>query len=288
MPKFSSIFLPFLVNQTQKHKHKPISSKNTNTNPATDLSRQPNTKTTNTNPNPNISKNTNTNPELAPPTTGTSRPPSHYLSLFTTTNNLQLNRSPITQKIQNTQKKNKPKNTSIIKSQSPKISKPNQKIQPSNNPIRLPLDQNEELCVWRTQWREWNSRAGHHHHYQRVATTWWCLLSPLWKRWLPPPLSLFNFSNQNEILCVMCVFVGMGRFQKNLWVSMWVLSACCENGFTKEFWFLAWGWRWKDVWEFSKTLSLGFAKKVWIFKEKQQSARGFFLYLIFVLKYWQI
>ena len=111
------------------------------------LSCQPNTKTTNTNPNPNISKNTNTNPELAPPTTGTSRPPSHYLSLFTTTNNLQLNRSPITQKIQNTQKKNKPKNTSIIKSQSPKISKPNQKIQPSNNPIRLPLDQNEELCV---------------------------------------------------------------------------------------------------------------------------------------------
>ena len=40
MPKFSNIFLPFLLNQTQKHKHKNklISSKNknTNTNPATD------------------------------------------------------------------------------------------------------------------------------------------------------------------------------------------------------------------------------------------------------------
>ena len=38
MPRFSSIFLPFLVNQTQKHRHKLISSKNknTNTNPATD------------------------------------------------------------------------------------------------------------------------------------------------------------------------------------------------------------------------------------------------------------
>ena len=31
MPRFSSIFLPFLVNQTQKHKHKLISSKNKNT-----------------------------------------------------------------------------------------------------------------------------------------------------------------------------------------------------------------------------------------------------------------
>ena len=52
MPKFSSIFLPFLVNQTQKHKHKLISSKNknTNTNLATDLPCQPNTKATNTNP----------------------------------------------------------------------------------------------------------------------------------------------------------------------------------------------------------------------------------------------
>ena len=40
MPRFSSIFLPFLVNQTQnhKHKHKLISSKNKNTitNPTTD------------------------------------------------------------------------------------------------------------------------------------------------------------------------------------------------------------------------------------------------------------
>ena len=52
MLRFSSIFLPFLVNQTQKHKHKLISSKNknTNTNPATDLPCQPNTKATNTNP----------------------------------------------------------------------------------------------------------------------------------------------------------------------------------------------------------------------------------------------
>ena len=54
MPRFSSIFLPFLVNQTQKHKHKHklISSKNknTNTNPTTDLLCQPNTKATNTNP----------------------------------------------------------------------------------------------------------------------------------------------------------------------------------------------------------------------------------------------
>ena len=39
MPRFSSIFLLFFVNQTQKHKHKLISSKNknTNTNPTTDL-----------------------------------------------------------------------------------------------------------------------------------------------------------------------------------------------------------------------------------------------------------
>ena len=47
MPRFSSIFLPFLVNQTRKHKHKHklISSKNknTNTNPTTDLPCQPNT-----------------------------------------------------------------------------------------------------------------------------------------------------------------------------------------------------------------------------------------------------
>ena len=45
MPRFSSIFLPFLVNQIQKHKHKLISSKNknTNTNPTTDLPCQPNT-----------------------------------------------------------------------------------------------------------------------------------------------------------------------------------------------------------------------------------------------------
>ena len=56
MPRFSSIFLPFLVNQTQKHKHKHkhklISSKNKNTNInlATDLPCQPNTKATNTNP----------------------------------------------------------------------------------------------------------------------------------------------------------------------------------------------------------------------------------------------
>ena len=52
MPRFSSIFLPFLVNQTQKHKHKLISSKkkNTNTNLAIDLPCQPNTKATNTNP----------------------------------------------------------------------------------------------------------------------------------------------------------------------------------------------------------------------------------------------
>ena len=54
MPRFSIIFLPFLVNQTQKHKHKHklISSKNKNTNinPATDLPCQPNTKATNTNP----------------------------------------------------------------------------------------------------------------------------------------------------------------------------------------------------------------------------------------------
>ena len=53
MPIFSSIFLPFLVNQTQKHKHnhKLISSKNknTNTNPAMDLFCQLNTKATNTN-----------------------------------------------------------------------------------------------------------------------------------------------------------------------------------------------------------------------------------------------
>ena len=63
MPRFSRIFLPLLVNQTQKHKHRPISSKNkntnTNTNPATNFPCQPNIKTTNTNP--NISKNTNTN-----------------------------------------------------------------------------------------------------------------------------------------------------------------------------------------------------------------------------------
>ena len=52
MPRFSSIFLPFLVKQTQKHKHKLISSKNKNTNinPATNLPCQPNTKATNTNP----------------------------------------------------------------------------------------------------------------------------------------------------------------------------------------------------------------------------------------------
>jgi len=25
--------------------------------------------------------------------------------------------------------------------------------------------------------------------------------------------------------------MGMGWFQKNLWVSKWVLSACCGNGF---------------------------------------------------------
>ena len=39
IPRFSNIFLPFHVNQTQKHKHKLISSKNknTNTNPATEL-----------------------------------------------------------------------------------------------------------------------------------------------------------------------------------------------------------------------------------------------------------
>ncbi|KAM3709024.1 hypothetical protein ACB098_02G142600 [Castanea mollissima] len=85
MPRFSSIFLPFLVNQTQKHKHKHkhklISSKNknANTNPTTNLTCQPITKTTNTNSttnfscqpntkttnaNPNISKNTNTNPAI--------------------------------------------------------------------------------------------------------------------------------------------------------------------------------------------------------------------------------
>ena len=36
MPRFSNIFLPFLVNQTQKQKHKLISNKNknTDTNPA--------------------------------------------------------------------------------------------------------------------------------------------------------------------------------------------------------------------------------------------------------------
>ena len=52
MPRFSSIFLPFLVNQSQKHKHKLISSKNknTNTNPATNLPCQRNIKATNTNP----------------------------------------------------------------------------------------------------------------------------------------------------------------------------------------------------------------------------------------------
>ena len=84
MPRFSSIFLPFLVKQIQKHKHKLIFRKNTNTktNPATDLSCQPNAKTTNTNL--NISKNanpaihlqqtqmqtqqTNTNPNMIPPT----------------------------------------------------------------------------------------------------------------------------------------------------------------------------------------------------------------------------
>ena len=45
MPRFSSIFLPFLFNQSQKHKHKLISSKNKNTNAnlATDLPCQPNT-----------------------------------------------------------------------------------------------------------------------------------------------------------------------------------------------------------------------------------------------------
>ncbi|KAK7847826.1 ubp1-associated protein 2a [Quercus suber] len=52
MPRFSSIFLPFLINQTQKHKHKLISSKNknTNTNPATDFPCQPNTEAANKNP----------------------------------------------------------------------------------------------------------------------------------------------------------------------------------------------------------------------------------------------
>ena len=50
MPRFSSIFLPFLVNQSQKHKHKLISSKNKNTNPATNLPCQRNIKATNTNP----------------------------------------------------------------------------------------------------------------------------------------------------------------------------------------------------------------------------------------------
>ena len=65
MPRFSSILLPFLVNQTQKHK--PISSKNTNTNPAIDLSCQPNTLKhththTHTHTYPKISKNTNKNP----------------------------------------------------------------------------------------------------------------------------------------------------------------------------------------------------------------------------------
>ena len=132
MPKFSNIFLPYLVNQTQKHKHKPISSKNTNTNPAIDLSCQPNTKTTNTNP--NISKNTNTNSELAPPTIGISRSPSHYLSLFTTTNNLQLNRSPVTQKIQNTQKKNKPKKNINYQISRPK----NFKTKPKNSTQQQP------------------------------------------------------------------------------------------------------------------------------------------------------
>ena len=52
MPRFSSIFLPFLVNQTQKHKHKLVSNKNKNTNTklAIDLPCQPNTEATNTNP----------------------------------------------------------------------------------------------------------------------------------------------------------------------------------------------------------------------------------------------
>ena len=52
MPKFSSIFLSFLGNQTQKHKHKLIFSKNrnTNTNLATDFPCQSNTKATDTNP----------------------------------------------------------------------------------------------------------------------------------------------------------------------------------------------------------------------------------------------
>ena len=141
--------------------------------------------------------------------------------------------------------------------------------------------------MWRTRWRgnrrEWSQRVGHHHHYQRAAMawlTWWSLLAPLRKHWPPPPLSLslsLSLSDQNEELCV-CV---CGRwFQNNLWVSKWVLSAYCGNGFTKEFWFLAWGWRWKDVWEFSETLSLSFAKIVWIFKEKQQSKRVLFNYLI--------
>ncbi|KAL4615535.1 hypothetical protein ACB092_07G132800 [Castanea dentata] len=52
MPRFFSVFLTFLANQTQKHKHKLIFSENKNTNPssATDLSGQPNTKATNRNP----------------------------------------------------------------------------------------------------------------------------------------------------------------------------------------------------------------------------------------------
>ena len=69
MTRFSSIFLPFLVNQTQKHKL--ISHKSTNTNPAIDLSCQPNTNThkkekkekkkKNTYPKINKKMNTNTN-----------------------------------------------------------------------------------------------------------------------------------------------------------------------------------------------------------------------------------
>ena len=93
-------------------------------------------------------------------------------------------------------------------------------------------------------------------------------------------ISLSLSLSLSQIKMKSCVCVFGCWFQNNLWVSKWVLSACCGNGFTKEFWFLAWGWRWKDVWEFSETLSLSFAKIVWIFKEKQQSKRVLFNYLI--------
>ena len=53
-------------------------------------------------------------------------------------------------------------------------------------------------------------------------------------------ISLSNFSDQNEELCVLsvcvCVGGGMGWFQKNLLVFKWVLSACCGNGLGY-FWF---------------------------------------------------